>query len=193
LGGLCVAGKAQKSASDDVDFSGWQSFGLGIWTADGGEIIGRCNKTNSGPGYLFTRQVYTDFRMTVLFLISGGGKSGVYVREPLRKWSLDGDSRPGAGPSGGYEVLIDYRNPENPTGTIDNIQKPKKLAGAEEKWNEMEIVCRGAEIRVSVAGQTVNRFNQMRVQPGVIGFEVPGTADKDFVVRFRDIKISSIT
>ena len=89
-------------------------------------------------------------------------------------------------------MLIDYQDRDNPTGTINNIQKSKKLVGAEDKWNEMEIICKGAEIRISVAGQNVNRFNQLRVQPGVIGFAVPGAASQDYVVRFRNIVISSV-
>lgn len=88
--------------------------------------------------------------------------------------------------------MVNYQDRDNPTGTIFNIQKSKKMVGAEEKWNEMEIVCKGPEIRISVANQLVNRFNQLRVQPGVIGFEVPGDAPQDFTVRYRDIKISTV-
>jgi hypothetical protein len=192
LAGLAFAASAQKILFDDEDFSGWQSFGAGAWTAEGGELVGRSDKNKPGPGYIFTREAYTDFRLALLFHISSGGRSCVYVREPRRKWSVDGENRPGSGPNGGYEVLIDYQDRENPTGTINNIQKSKKLVGAEEKWNEMEIICKGGEIKISIAGQMVNRFNQLRVQPGVIGFAVPGTVAPDFVVRFRNIVISSV-
>jgi len=177
---------------DDADFSGWQSFGVGAWTAEGAELVGRYDRNRPGPGYIFTREVFTDFRLALLFQVSSGGRSCIYVREPPRKWGLDGVNRPGSGPSGGYEVLIDYQDRDNPTGTINNIQKSKKLVGAEDKWNEMEIICKGAEIRIFVAGQNVNRFNQLRVQPGVIGFAVPGAASQDYVVRFRNIVISSV-
>lgn len=192
MGALSIAGKAQRARFDDADSPGWQSSGCGVWTAEAGEIVGRFEKNKPCPGYLFTREAFTDFRLTMIFRISSGGRSGIYVREPRRKWSTEGDNRPGYGPDGGYEVLIDYHDRDNPTGTINNIQKSRKLVGAEEKWNEMEIVCQGTEIRISIAGQNVNRFNQLRVQPGVIGFEVPGAASRDFIVRFRDIQISSI-
>ncbi len=192
MGALSVAGKAQKTLFDDANSPGWQSFGSGVWTAEAGEIVGRFETNKPGPGYLFTREAFTDFRLTMVFRISSGGRSGIYVREPRRKWSTEGDNRPGYGADGGYEVLIDYLDRDNATGTINNIQKARKLVGAEEKWNEMEIVCRGTEIRVSIEGQNVNRFNQLRVQPGVIGFEVPGTASRDFIVRYRDIVISSV-
>lgn len=193
MAGLSVAAKAQKAVIDEADFSGWQSFGSGNWSAEGGELVGRPDKNRPGAGYMFTRESFTDFRLAMLFNISSGGTSGVYVREPRRKWSDVGDSRPGSGPAGGYVVSIDYQDRDNPTGTISNVQKSKKLVGAEGKWNEMEIVCRGSDIRVSIAGQSVNRFNQLRVQPGVIGFELPATAAADYVVRFRNIVISPAT
>lgn len=192
MAGLSVAARAQKTLFDNADFSAWQSVGCGSWNAEGAELVGRYDKNRPGAGYIFTREVFTDFRMALLFNISNGGRSGIYVREPRRKWSNTGDDRPGYGPAGGYQILIDYRDRDNPTGTIDSVQKSKKLVGAEEKWNEMEIVCRGSEIRISVAGQNVNRFNQLRVQSGVIGFAVPATAAEGFVVRFRDIVISSV-
>jgi len=177
---------------DNADYSGWQSVGFANWNAEGGELIGRPDQARPGAGYIFTRDVFTDFRLTMLFNITSGGRSGIFIREPRRKWTCEGDGRPGSGPAGGYEVLIDYRSPDNPTGTIDKVQKSKKLAGAEGKWNPLEIVCRGSEIAISIDGQKVNRFNQLRVQPGVIGFEVPSTAPEGFAVHFRDIVISSV-
>lgn len=192
LGGLAVVGHSRQAPVEDADFSQWQSFGAGAWTAEGGEIVGRFDKNKPIPGYLFTREVFTDFRLSVLFRISSGGRSSIYVREPRRKWTVEGDTRPGSGPDGGYEVLVSYQDPDNPTGTINNIQKSKKSVGAEEKWTQMDISCRGSEIRITVAGQLVNRFTQLRVQPGVIGFEVPGTGQQDFTVRFRDIRITSL-
>jgi len=191
LVGLSVLARAQKALLDDEDFSGWQSFGAGSWSAEGSELVGRSDKTKTGPGYIFTRELFTDFRLALLFNISAGGRSAVYVREPRRQWALDGDNRPGFGVNGGYAVLIDYQDRDNPTGTIDNVQKSKRLVGAEEKWNEMEIICRGSEIRVAIAGQNVNRYNQLRVQPGVIGFGVPGGFSQGVVARFRNIVVTS--
>ena len=193
MAGLSVAASAQKGPTDDADFSGWQSVGSGNWSAEGSELVGRPDPNKPGAGYMFTREVFTDFRLALLFNISSGGTSGVYVREPRRKWSATGDTRPGSGPAGGYLVSIDYQGRDNPTGTINNIQKSKKLVGGEGNWNEMEIVCRGSDIRVSIAGQNVNRFNQLRVQPGVIGFALPDGAPADFVVRFRNVVISPVT
>ena len=192
MAALSFVARAQKTVFDDEDFSGWQSFGGGAWTAEGSELVGRFGKGRPGPGYIFTRDLFTDFRLALLFQISSGGRSAIYFREPRRKWGLDGENRPGSGPAGGYEVLIDYQDADNPTGTISNVQRSKKAVGAEDQWNEMEIICRGSDVRISIAHQNINRFNQLRVQPGVIGFGVPGPAARDIVVRFRNIVISSM-
>ena len=191
--GLSVAAQAQKWVHEG-SAAAWRTVGTGIWTAEeGGDITGRFNKDRPGPGYLLTRQTYTDFRLTLTFCISHGGKSGVFLREPLRKWTTEGDGRPGYSPDGGCRVLIDYQDPENPTGSICNKQKAKKLVGAEDDWNDLEIICKGASIRVSIAGQLVNRFNQLPETPGVIGFEIPGNAPEDLVVRFRRMRISAVS
>jgi hypothetical protein len=189
-GGVSVAAWAQKWVHEGAATQ-WQSVGSGIWTVEEADVTGRSDKSRPGPGYLLTRETFTDFRLAMEFSISRGGQSGIYLREPQRKWTTEGDNRPGYGPESGCEVLINYQDPENPTGSICNVQKAKKLVGAEDAWTGMEIVCKGASIRVSVAGQNVNRFNQLRVTPGVIGFEIPATAPAGFVVRFRHIVIAS--
>lgn len=186
-----MAGKAQnRTGPYRPDYSAWQSVGSGSWTDEDGVVSGRLDKNRPGAGYLLTREEFKDFRFNLLFWISTGGSSAIYVREPRRKWGNSGDDRPGCGENCGYEVKIDYHNSENPTGTISNVQKPRKVSGAEEQWNEMEIICRGSEIRMSIAGQNVNRFNRLRAQAGVIGFKIPDTAPDGFIVRFRDVVIS---
>jgi hypothetical protein len=193
VAGLSSVALAKKSPVDGTDFSDWQSFGTAAWTAEGTELVGRFDQNRPGPGYIFTRDVFTDFRLALVFRISGIGKSCIYVREPLRRWDLIGENRPGAGPAAGYEVVIDYRDQDSPTGTISDVQRSKKLVGTEEEWNEMVIVCKGTEMRVSVEGQCVNRFNQSRVQAGGIGFGIVGPPSKDYMVRFRDVVISPVT
>ena len=192
LAALSFVARAQKTVFDDEGFAGWQSFGGGSWTAEDNELIGRFGKNRPGPGYIFTRDLFTDFRLALLFQISSGGRSAIYFREPRRKWGLDGENRPGTGSGGGYEVLIDYQDADNPTGTISNVQRSKKTVGGEEQWNELEIICRGSDVRISIARQNINHFSQLRAQAGVIGFGVPSPVTHDIMVRFRNIVISSM-
>lgn len=193
VGGLAISANAQqKAVVYRPDASAWQSVGFGAWAAQDSEISGHCEKSRPGEGFLLGREEFKDFRLTLSFWISAGGSSAIFVREPRRKWGPTGNDRPGRGPNAGYEIAINYRDTENPTGTICNVQKPKKVAGAEEQWNELEILFRGSELRITIAGQKVNRVDQLLSQPGVIGFKTPATAPEGFVVRFQDVAISPI-
>jgi hypothetical protein len=193
LGALAFGAHAQRGGGGPrADFSNWQSIGAGAWSSDDNEIIGRCEKGKSGKGYLLTREEFTDFRLNLLFWLSPGGSSGIYFREPKRKWGTPGEDWPGQGPNCGYVVGIDYHNRDYPTGSLYNVQHTKKIVGSEEQWTELEIICRGPEVRVTIAGKSINRFNQLRVQPGVIGFELPQKAPDGFMVRFRDVVLSPL-
>jgi hypothetical protein len=194
IAALAIAGKAQqKTGTSRLDASAWQSVGGGSWTAQDSEITGRRETGRPGAGFLLTREVFQDFKLNLSFWISAGGSSAILLREPQRKWgAASGDWPGGGGPNGGYEIAIDYHAPENPTGTIRDVQKPKKIAGAEEQWNELEIICRGPELRVTIAGQKINRADQLRVQPGVIGFKIADNAPQNLLVRFQDVVVTSL-
>lgn len=167
-------------------------MGFGSWSEQDTEIIGRCEKDRPGEGFLLLRDEFQDFKLNLSFQIAAGGSSAILFREPRRKWGATGDGRPGYGPVCGYKLAIDYHDAENPTGAICDLQKPKKVAGAEGQWNDLEVICRGSEVRVAIAGQRVNRFDQLKAQPGVIGFKLPATAPDGFVIRFQDIVISPV-
>jgi len=203
IGALAIAGNAQqKTGTHRLDASAWQSVGGGSWTAQDSEIAGRREMGKQGAGFLLTREEFQDFRLNLSFWISAGGSSAILIREPRRKWGPASSDGPGSGPSGGYEIAIDYHDPENPTGTIrdvqkpdvqkPDVQKPKKIAGAAEQWNELEIFCRGPELRVTIAGQKINRADQLRVQPGVIGFKIADNAPRNLLVRFQDVVVTSL-
>jgi hypothetical protein len=188
LSALGILGRAQNGGGGvRADLSTWESVGSGSWTAEDNEVLGRSNKQRPGRGYLFTRQEFTDFRLTLSFWISIGGSSCIFFREPKRRWGS------AEVPACSYAVQISYKDRESPTGSLANLQKARKVVGAEEQWNDMEIVCRGPEVRAQIAGQSVNRFNQVKVQAGVIGFALPETAADGFIVRFRDVVVVPIS
>jgi len=154
--------------------------------------MGKCDRAKHGEGFLLTRDVYQDFQLTFSFWISSGGSSAILLREPKRQWGTTGADRPGAGPNCGCAIALDYQDRDRPTGTIGASMKPRKVVGGEEKWIEMEVVCKGSELRVSIGGQRVNRCEELPLQPGVIGFKIPETAPEGFVVKFQDILITPV-
>jgi alkaline phosphatase D len=172
------------------DFSGWERAGNAIWTVEYGALAGRFDHGKPGPGYILTQQEYGDFRLKLDFFVSKGGNSGVYVREPRRVWGLRGDQRPAHGPESGYEIQIDYNDPDNPTGSFYGVQRARLTAGGEERWNSMEIEATGPRLRVWVEGQLVNEIAGARSLRGVIGLQSHGGSPHVHVVRFRNIQIT---
>jgi hypothetical protein len=47
-----------------------------------------------------------------------------------------------------------------------NVQKAMKIAGGEEQWNELEMIWRGPEVRMTIAGQSVNRLTSYECSQG---------------------------
>jgi hypothetical protein len=172
------------------DFSGWQRAGNATWTVEGGAMTARFDHRKPGPGYVLTEQQYGDFRLKLEFWVSQGGNSGVYVREPQRAWGPRGDERPAHGPDRGYEIQIDYNDEKNPTGSFYDAQRAKLVAGAEERWNTMEIEAAGPRIRVWIEGRLVNEIDNALSLRGVIGLQSHGGKPHQHVVRFRNMQIT---
>lgn len=190
LGSLAPALAPGEDLFNGRDLNGWQRAGNGLWTVEDGAITGRFDEARPGPGYLLTTRSFEDFRLGVEFWISRGGNSGVYVREPQRKWGSRGDERPAHGEKPGYEVQIDYNDPRNFTGALYGVRNASKLAGAEERWNRLEIECRGPRVRVWVEGELVNDYQPARSPQGVIGLQVHGGKPHRHVVRFRRVSVA---
>lgn len=174
------------------DFQGWQRAGRGVWSIAEGALVGHFDWGRPGPGYLLTIREFQNFVLELEFWISRGGNSGVYVREPTRAWGYQGDARPGHGPGSGYEIQIDYQSTRNPTGSIYGIQPARRVVGAEERWNKMQIECNGPRIRVWIDNILVNDFSPARIQPGVIGLQVHGGRPHYHVVKFRELYVTEL-
>lgn len=168
---------------------GFTAHAHGIWTLENGVITGVSDHSRPGPGYLLTDDEYTDFRLELDFWISKGGNSGVYVRQPLRKFSIRGDERAAQRPDDGHEIQIDYNDPKNYTGAVYNFSRPSRVVGGEERWNRFETECRGSRVTVRINGELVNDFDRVRSPRGAIGFQVHGQKPHGHVVRFRGLSV----
>ena len=155
-----------------------------------GAIVGRFDRAQPGPGYVFTEQEYTDFDLRLEFWISPKGNSGVYIRQPLREFGTTGDARPAHSAGDGVEVQIDYNDPKNMTGAIYDLHQPSSVRGGEEKWVKCRISCAGPKVEVWIDGEQVNSFDGLKSPRGAIGFQMHGQKPHDHIVKFRHIELS---
>jgi hypothetical protein len=174
------------------DLTGWRHAAHAQWTVEDGAFVGRFDHAKPGPGYLMSEEQFGDFVLRLEYWVSSHGNSGVYVREMPRAWGPKGDERPGHGAGAGVEIQIDYHDPKNLTGSFYNVQKSTRLAGAEERWNRMEIECRGSLAVVRIEGEEVNRYASLPNARGVIGFQSHGGQPHHHVVKFRRIEIQTL-
>ncbi len=189
LPALGMAANQRLALFNGRDFSGWVKAGHGIWSIEEDALVGRCDHSRPGPGYLFTRREYADFRLGLEFWISPGGNSGVFIREPYRSWGIRNDERPAHGPLAGYELQVDYRDAANPTGSIYGVRKPSRVTGGEQRWNRLDIECNGPRIRVLVDGAEVNSLSPARTLNGAIGLQIHGGRPHHHVVKFRRLEL----
>ena len=151
--------------------------------------MGRSDHARPGPGYVFTEREFGDCRIRLDFWISKGGNSGVYVRQPVRKFGPTGDQRSAHSPGDGVEIQIDYKDGKNLTGAVYNRKNSLKVAGGEERWNTYEIECKGDRLAIRLNGDPVNDYSPVPLR-GAIGMQIHGGQPHDHVVRFRNIEVT---
>ena len=188
---LGAAAATSRALFNGRDLAGWTAHAHGLWTVEDGVIAGRSDHARPGPGYLLTNEQFTGFRLELDFWVSRGGNSGVYVRQPLRRFTTKGDERAAQRPTDGHEIQIDYNDPKNYTGAVYNFSKPSKVVGAEERWNHCAIECRGPRVTVRIDGELVNDFAPLLSPRGAVGFQVHGQQAHGHVVKFRNILIEA--
>ena len=189
-GASSCAAFAARPLFNGHNLDGWRRAGYGLWTVEDGAIVARFDPAKLGPGYLFTDSEFTDFDLRLQFWISKGGNSGVFIRQPWRKIGPFGDARPAHSPGDGVEVQIDYNDPKNMTGAIYNRKQPSSIRGAEERWVDYRIACRGPRVDVWIDNALVTSYEPLESPRGAIGFQMHGQKPHDHVVKFRKIELA---
>ncbi len=154
---------------------GWQAVGEALWVAEQGEIVAE----GTGDGYLTSDGVYGDLHLTLEFWVDATTNSGVFIRC---------QDRGNIHPDTCYELNIwdDHPRREARTGSIVfKAMPPMAQVQTVGKWNTLEVLARGASLRVTVNGVVTATLDDALPAPGFIALQhfAEGT------VRFRNIQL----
>lgn len=188
------------------DLTGWEPSGKAeVWTVEDGMIVVK----GGGGGWLFTKDTYENFDLTLDFKLPEMGNSGVALRAPRKK----GDPA-----YQGMEIqLLDDRNYLDEskykglqqwqrTGSIYGVVPPSKDATKPAgEWNTMRIVAQGPKIKIILNGETIVDANLedhkdraeahegKPAHPGILRTHGHlGLQSHDGRVEFKNIKIKKL-
>lgn len=145
---------------------------------------------SSGGGALMTRDRYDNFILRLDWKLLPGGNSGVWVRAPRgARESYLGFEVQMLGDSTSEELTDDS------TGAIYMVVPPTEMAAKPEgQWNELEVICDGPMVKVTLNGVVVQDLNfdeieelKYRLRNGFICL----TDHSDYVA-FRNIRLKKL-
>jgi hypothetical protein len=175
------------------DLQGWTPIGSAQWKVEEGVIVGGQFGDPKKSGLLTTNESFTDFELSLDFMIDEHGKynSGVYLRNGK-----------GSGGRTGYQVNIGRAAAEEYCG---GVYTDHWLAKGDEKdairkvgeWNTMHILAKGPHLEVTLNAKKVVEFTDPSptpklLQPGVIGLQTYGAEGHAGWVKFRNLKIKPL-
>ena len=114
------------------------------WLAMHGAIQGDRMNSGTGSGYLVTKNAYKDFEIYAEFWADEETNSGIFIRLINPKV---------VGTKTSYEVQINDKTPNYPTGSIVNLGKATPVRKTEGKWNTFLITAKGDRMVVSMNGE----------------------------------------
>ncbi|MBI3680118.1 MAG: DUF1080 domain-containing protein [Acidobacteria bacterium] len=178
------------------NLDGWESVGDGVWTVTrDGTLVGQRASRAVKQAWLYTRQEFREFDLSLEYWTRLSGNSGVSIRDTSRgKWACGDQWVADKTPSHiGYEIQIwmgDEKTPY-PSGSVYLFAKAKSGVQIPNDWNKLEIESRDAVIRVKVNGQPVAEHpgDPRRSKTGPIGLQLHDAAS---LVMFRNIRIREI-
>ena len=172
------------------DLSGWVEVGKEKWTVEGGVIHGQA--VTKEYGYLKTDKNYKDFEMTIRFLCTGDGNSGVFFHTDFKPGTAD--------VSQGLQFEID-RGFNKHTGGIygDGRQwivwpaPENESALKQDEWNDYLLVVTGNRYRARLNGVWVVDFTDPtpRSFDGTIALQLHSGGAGD--MKFKDIYIRDLS
>lgn len=185
------------------ELTGWQFFAEkeatktgDVWSLRDGVLSCR----GTPRGYLFTRDDYQDFVLTLEWRWppdAKPGSGGVLIRMTgaHKIWPKSLEAQINAGQAGDFWGLTGYalEGPAERTKTLEHAQLGKligvqKQADAEKpagEWNLYEIVADGGTVTLKINGQVVNQATRCDVVPGKICLTAEGDP-----IEFRNVRLT---
>ena len=172
---------AGKTLAEDFEVY-WD--GGATWSLKNGVLRG---ENPSRISWIFTKQSYSDFILTLDFRLSKGGNGGVCIRFP---WPESGDTSQGPAFLG-YECQITETGEANATGSIYELarasgNRPIHRPGA---WNHYRIYAKGDHLVTYVNGRKTAETHADRSYSGRLGFQVHEPAEW---IEYRNLKLKLI-
>ena len=163
------------SLIDGVSLDGWNIVGNASWVIGNGIVEG--NKPN---GFLLSTKSYKNFIIRAEFWAESNTNSGIFIR-------IQDPAKIAAATS--YEVNIWDTRPgqEYATGAIVDVAKVNPIHKAGGRWNTMEIVANGSQLKVSMNGVVTSEAKDSKFSEGPIALQSAGG-----IIKFRKLEIKPI-
>ncbi|MBM3772253.1 MAG: DUF1080 domain-containing protein [Acidimicrobiia bacterium] len=174
--GVSFVGQAQTgdwvTLFDGKHLNAFNQVGTANWTLANGIV-----EATKGPGFLVTKETYSNFEIRVEFWVDESGNSGVYMRCQDAAKITDTTC---------YEANVFDKRPDQSgrTGAIVHVAKPLAIVDAANKWNTYEITAKGPQLIVRLNGTLTAQAEDAKFTSGPIALQyAAGT------VRFRRVQI----
>ena len=160
---------------DGVSLDGWNITGNANWAIGKGMI-----ESNKPAGFLVSSKSYKNFIIRAEFWAESNTNSGIFIRcqDPAK-----------VSAASSYEVNIWDTRPgqEYSTGAIVDVAKVNPIHKAGGRWNTMEIVANGTQLKVSLNGVVTSEAKDSKFADGPIALQSAGGT-----IKFRKLEIKPI-
>lgn len=162
-----------------------------VWSVQDGIILG--NNSGVKDGYLFSKEAYRDFAMTVDFKVTGNTNSGVFFHAKMENGKIRGIQAevqpPIEGKSGGTGCLYE-------TGGRGWLINPDTLTQTQQKafrindWNTLQVEVRNHHIKTKLNGVQIIDFtnHNPKWDSGLIALQMAGNKDGSILWRSLEVR-----
>ena len=166
------AGGGWTTLFDGSSLDGFNAIGNANWELADGAV-----QSDSGSGFLVTKESYADFELTLEFWVDEPANSGIFIRCADPQSVRDTNA---------YEVNIyDTRADQTyRTGGIVHVAAPMTVIMTGGRWNTYEITARGSRLLVTLNGTPMVDVEDTQFADGPIALQYGAG-----VVKFRNVRI----